>query len=138
MKINYPAVVLAAIVHWILGAVWYGIFSKQFLALITPEKMKELEHQSEAKAFILAFVSSLILAYVLARYLQYTKAAGVLDGLRTAFSLWLGFIVTTQLLIVLFEGRAAGLYLLNIGYQLVACASAGAILTLWKPRQVGV
>jgi len=28
MKINYPAVLVAAILHWILGAVWYGIYSQ--------------------------------------------------------------------------------------------------------------
>ena len=40
MKINYPAVIVAAIAHWILGAVWYGVFTKQFVALMewTPEK----------------------------------------------------------------------------------------------------
>ena len=34
MKTNYAAVVVAAIVYWLLGAVWYGaLFSKQWMAL---------------------------------------------------------------------------------------------------------
>jgi hypothetical protein len=45
-------------------------------------------------------------------------------------------VVTTQLPTVLFEGRKPGLYLLNIGYQFVACLAAGALLALWKPRDV--
>lgn len=34
MKINYPAVLVAGILHWILGAVWYGIFSNKFVELM--------------------------------------------------------------------------------------------------------
>ena len=138
MKINYPAVIVAAVIHWISGGVWYGIFGSTFAGFIGGQKMAELERQSEAKALILAFVSSLILAYVLARVLHVTRAKRVgegLKGLKIVFLLWLGFIAATQLLTVLFEGRNLGLYLLNVGYQLVACALAATILLIWKPRQ---
>ena len=137
MKINYPAVLVAAILHWILGAVWYGIFSNKFIELMawTPEQMRELESQSHTKAYVMAFLSSLVLVYVLGHFVQYTKASTLTGGLQTAFWLWLGLIATTQLATVIFEGRKPGLYLLNIGYQLVACLAAGAILALWKPRE---
>ena len=136
MKINYPAVIVAAILHWILGAVWYGVFSSKFIELMawTPAQMAAIESQSHTKDYILAFLSSLVLTYILAHFLQYTKAVNISGGLQTAFWLWLGFVVTTQLPTVLFEGRKPGLYLLNIGYQFVACLAAGALLALWRPR----
>ena len=136
MKINYPAVLVAGIVHWIFGAVWYGIFSTKFIELIawTPEQLKAVESQNHAKEYILAFLSSLVLVYILAHFIQYTKATTVAGGLQTAFWLWLGFIVTTQLATVIFEGRKPGLYLLNIGYQFVACLVAGALLAIWRAR----
>ena len=136
MKINYPAVLVAGILHWILGAVWYGIFSNKFLELVawTPAQIAAIESQSHIREYILAFLSSLVLVYILAHFLQYTKATTAAGGLQTAFWLWLGFIVTTQLATVIFEGRKPGLYLLNIGYQLVACMAAGALLAIWKPR----
>jgi hypothetical protein len=56
-------------------------------------------------------------------------------GIQTAFWLWLGFIVTTQAATVIFELRPLGLYLLNIGYQFVGCALAGAILAVWRTRE---
>lgn len=137
MKINYPAVLVAGILHWILGAVWYGVFSTKFVELMawTPAQLAAIESQSHTKEYILAFVSSLVLAYILAHFLQYTKATTAVGGLQTALWLWLGFIVTTQLPTVIFEGRKPGLYLLNIGYQFVACMVAGALLTIWKPRE---
>lgn len=137
MKINYPAVLVAAILHWILGAVWYGVFSSKFIELMawTPAQLAAIESQNHTKDYILAFGSSLVLAYILAHFVQYTKATNVAGGLQTAFWLWLGFIVTTQLPTVIFEGRKPGLYLLNIGYQFVACMAAGAQLAIWKPRE---
>jgi hypothetical protein len=136
MKINYPAVLVAAILHWILGAVWYGIFSNKFVELMawTPQQLAELESKSNMTELALAFLSSLVLVYVLAHFLQYAKANNLVAGFQTAFWLWLGFIATTQLATVIFEGRKPGLYLLNIGYQLVACLAAGALLTIWKRR----
>lgn len=136
MKINYPAVLVAGILHWILGAVWYGIFSGKFIELMawTPAQLAAIESQSHTKEYILAFLSSLVLAYILAHFLQFTKATNAAGGLQTAFWLWLGFIVTTQLPTVIFEGRKPGLYLLNIGYQFVACMAAGALLAIWNPR----
>jgi hypothetical protein len=136
MKTNYAAVLVAAILHWILGAVWYGIFSNKFIELMawTPEQLSEMESKSNLKELALAFISSLLLVYVLARILQHTKGVNLASGLQTAFLLWLGFVATTQLATVIFEGRKPGLYLLNIGYQLVACLVAGALLTIWKAR----
>ncbi len=136
MKINYPAVLVAAILHWILGAVWYGIFTNKFVELMawTPQQLSELESQSHTKEYVLAFLSSLVLVYVLAHFVQYTKATNLVGGLQTAFWLWLGFVATSQIATVIFEGRKPGLYLLNIGYQLVACLVAGGLLAIWKPR----
>jgi hypothetical protein len=136
MKINYPAVVVAAIVHFLIGGVWYALFGNKFIELIgwSPEKVAQMGNENPAKAYILAFLMSLVLVFVLAHFLQYTNARTVAQGLQTAFWLWLGFVVTTQLPTVVFEERPFGLYLLSIGYQFVALLLTGAILTLWKPR----
>jgi hypothetical protein len=127
---------VAAILHWILGAVWYGVFSSKFVELMawTPAQLAAIESQSHTRDYTLAFVSSLVLTYILAHFVQYTKATNLTGGLQTGFWLWLGFVVTTQLATVIFEGRKPGLYLLNIGYQFVACLAAGALLAIWKPH----
>jgi len=139
MKIKYPAVIVATLVHYILGGLWYSplLFGNKFLQFInwSPEKVAEIEKQSHTKELAIAFVTSLVLVYILAHFVQYTKATTAMAGIQTAFWLWLGFIVTTQAATVIFEQRPAGLYLLNIGYQLVGCALAGAILAVWRPQE---
>lgn len=139
MKIKYPAVIVATLVHYILGGLWYSplLFGNKFLQIIgwTPAKLAEIEKQSHAKELAIAFVTSVVLVYILAHFVQYTKAISAMDGIQTAFWLWLGFIATTQLATVIFEQRPLGLYLLNIGYQLVGCALAGVILAKWRPQE---
>jgi len=139
MKINYLAVLVAAVVHFIIGGLWYGvIFGNQFIKLIgwSPEKLAQVGNQSHGQEYLIAFVSSLVLVYVLAHFVQYTKAKSAIDGIQTAFWLWLGFVVTTQLATVIFEERRLGLYVLNVGYQFVACSVAGVILAMWRPKEV--
>jgi len=138
MRINYPAVLVATIVHFLIGGLWYGLlFSNKFIELIawSPEKLQEMQNHNPAKEMMIAFISALVLVYILAHFVQYTKARTALDGIQTSFWLWLGFIATTQLATVVFEERKLGLYLINVGYQFVACSLAGIILTLWKPRE---
>ena len=139
MKIKYPAVIVATLVHFILGGLWYSplLFANKFLQLVnwTPEQVRQMESQSHAKELVIAFVMSLVLVYILAHFVQYTKATNAIGGIQTAFWLWLGFIVTTQVPLVLFERRSFGLFLINVGYQFVGCALAGAILAVWRTRE---
>ena len=139
MKIKYPAVIVATLVHFILGGLWYSplLFGNKFLQIIawTPQQLEQMEAQSHAKELITAFVTSLVLVYILAHFVQYTKATNALAGIQTAFWLWLGFIATTNIATVLFEQRPLGLYLINVAYQLVACALAGVILAVWRPHE---
>jgi hypothetical protein len=138
MKIKYPAVIVATLVYFILGGLWYSplLFANKFMQLMnwTPEQLRQMESQSHAKELAIAFVMSFLLVYILAHFVQYTKATTAIGGIQTAFWLWLGFIVTTQVPSVLFEGRSFGIFLIHIGYQLVGCVLAGAILAVWRTR----
>ena len=139
MKLKYPAVIVATLVHFILGGLWYSplLFGNKFLQIIawTPQQIEQMQAKGPAKELIVAFVTSLVLVYILAHFVQYTKATNAMAGIQTAFWLWLGFIATTNIATVLFEQRPLGLYLINAGYQLVACALAGAILALWRSKE---
>jgi hypothetical protein len=135
MKINYPAVLVAAVVHFIIGGLWYGlIFANTFVEIVGRAQLEQMAAQSHWSQYIVAFVTSLVLVYILAHFIQYTGAKTVAGGMQTAFWLWLGFVVTTQLPTVIFEQRKLGLYFLSIGYQLVACLICGVILTVWRTR----
>src|SRR2546423_1865110 len=140
MRINYPAVAVAALAYWLLGAVWYSplLFARPFIALgrWTPEQIAAME--GAGKAVVVALLISLLLAYVLAHFVRYTGAETVREGLWTGFWLWLGFVATTNLETVLFEQRPLGLYLINNGYHLVGLLGMGALLAVWRRRDARV
>ncbi len=138
MKIKYVAVIVATLIHFILGGLWYSplLFGNKFIQLInwSPAQLAEIESQSHTKELAIAFLTSLVLVYILAHFVHYAKATTAMAGIHTAFWLWLGFIVTTQAATVIFEQRPLGLYLINISYQLVGCSLAGLILAVWRTK----
>ncbi|HEX8150579.1 MAG TPA: DUF1761 domain-containing protein [Pyrinomonadaceae bacterium] len=142
MRINYPAVAASAVAYWVLGALWYSplLFARPFIALKgwTPEQVAAVEAQSHAGEIGLAFVTSLLLAYVLAHFVKFTGAETASHGALTGFWLWLGFVVTTNLETVVFEGRPLGLYLISNGYHLVGILGMGALLAVWRRREARV
>ena len=139
MRINYPAVVASAVTYWVLGALWYSplLFARPFIALKgwTPEELAAVQAASHSKEIAAALAGSLLLAYVLAHFVKFTGAETARAGARTGFWLWLGFVLTTGLETVLFEGRPFGLYLINNGYHLVGLCGMGALLAVWRRRE---
>ena len=137
MRINHLAVVVSAVAYWVLGAVWYGLFSAPFIALMRwrPEDVARIEAEGAAPQLAVVFLCSLVLAYVLAHFVKFTGAEDIWQGAQAGFWLWLGFVATTNLNTVLFEFRPLGLYLINNGYHLVAMLGMGALLAVWKRRE---
>jgi len=139
MKINYAAVVVSAIVYWVLGGLWYSplLFGGKFIEIMrwSPEQLARIEAEGAGIQLALAFVGSLVTAYVLAHIVRYTSGENAIDGAKTGLWLWLGFIVTTNLNTVFFEFRPLGLYFINIGYHLVAFLSMGALLAVWRKKK---
>lgn len=131
--INYLAIVTAAVVMFVIGALWYSpaLFWNKWRSLlnVTPE---EIRSSSTVKIYGLTFVAFVIGAFVLAQLLVLAQANTLLEGLRTSFWIWLGFIATTMLINTLLHRKSLTLWAIEAGYQLVAFLVGGTILTLWR------
>jgi hypothetical protein len=134
MRLNYLAMVVSAIVSMILGMVWYGpLFGKKWMALsgMTDKDMEKAKKKGMAKSYVAAFIASIIMAYVVAHIVSYAQATTLADGVLVGFWSWLGFVATTMLGVVLWEGKSKEYYLINAGYHLIQLVLMGVILTLW-------
>ena len=141
MRINYVAVGVAGLAYWVLGGVWYSLlFARPFIALMgwTPEQVAAIQAKGETASLGIAFVTSFVLAYVLAHFVRFVGAETARTGAVTGFWLWLGFVATSNLESVLFESRPLGLYLISNGYHLVGMLGMGALLAAWKRREARV
>lgn len=134
-SINYLAVLVAGIANMVIGFLWYGpVFGKVWISLagFTEEKMKEAKEKGMMKSYVVALLGSLVTAYVLAHFALRWGATGVGGAFELAFWIWLGFIVTTLLSSVLWEGKPVKLYLLNVFYYLVSFFVMAVILVSWQ------
>jgi hypothetical protein len=137
MGINLWSVLVAAVATMILGFLWYSpfLFARPWTVLMgydPNDKAKIEEMQKGAgKIYGIAFVASLVSAFVLAKIIDVTTVNSALYGMKIGFAMWLGFVTTVQLTGVLFAKQPVKLYLINTGYQLVCYLAMGAILAVW-------
>lgn len=134
MKLNHAAIVVSAIVYWLLGGLWFGlIFNKPWMALegMTATQMQQI---NPIMPYIIAFVTALILSYVMASVCLWRRVDTASKGASLGVLLWIGFVATTTLACYQFEGRPFHLFLINFGYCLVGMTIMGAILGAWKKK----
>lgn len=143
VPINYLSVVIAAIVMFGLGWLWYAVlFNRQWTQAMgwTPEKMKEMMAAPGAKSMMMRSygiqaLGALLMAYVLAHALvfsaTYLNVSGISAGLQAGFWNWIGFIAPVTIGSVLWDGKPWKLWFINAGYYLVGLLIMGVILALW-------
>ncbi len=135
VEVNVWAVLVSAIVVWILGSLWYSpiLFGKMWMKLsgFKESDMRKAKKKGMIKEYIIMLVGSFITAYVLAHFVSYTNSTTILDGGVLGAWLWIGFIAPIALGMVLWEGKPVKLYLINTGYYLVSLVIMGAILASW-------
>jgi len=131
IPINYLAVLASTVAFMVLGYVWYSpmLFAKPWQRLMGMTTMGE--KQGMAKLYGLMALGALVTCYVLAHFVYLASAVTVTDALTLGFWVWLGFIAPVMLGSVLWEKKPWMLYIINVGYQLVAILVASTILTLW-------
>jgi hypothetical protein len=139
-KVNWTAVLVAAVVHFVLGAIWFTVLSEQWLAGIGKTRDELMAHQgSTAYTYIVAFLCNIVIARVLAQVIIATSDRPDLKhGLRVAFYAWGGFVATTFLTEYVFELRSVTIWLINAGYPLVGMLIMGAILGAWPKKDTSV
>jgi len=138
--INYLAVLVAGIVIFALGGLWYSpvLFAKRWIALQgrTEEEMKAQAAAANMpvmylSAFICGFVTAWVMAMILA-HIASSMALNAGHGALIGFMCWLGFAATTSYAMALFSGKPKQLWLIDSAYNLVSFVLAGMILAVWR------
>jgi hypothetical protein len=133
MKTNYPAIVVAAVVYWLLGGVWYAaIFAKPWMALehITPDTPVA----NPILPYIVTLVLNLVIAYVLSQICLWRNATTVARGASLGILLWIGFVGPITYTTYMYEMRPFQLFAINQFFSLVGLAVMGAILGAWTKK----
>lgn len=132
VEINYLAIVLSAVAAMVLGSIWYSpvFFGNAWMNLIGKTK-DELKETNTPKTYIIAFISELIMAFVLFHLMIYAGAETFLEGLAAGFWTWLGFVGTTAIINFMFEGRKLKQYFIDTLFHLITLLMMGGIISFW-------
>jgi Protein of unknown function (DUF1761) len=135
MRLNWVAILVAAIVHWLLGAVWFTAFSKAWTAGLRMPK-EELDAAMAHPNFwpyVIAFLCNLVLAFVIARVLAIGETHTLVRGIRIGILVGLAAAVA-MVTEMAFEMMGQTFMAISAGYPLVGCILMGIILGAWKPK----
>ena len=140
-QVNYLAVIVAAIVIFLLGGLWYSpvLFAKRWIALQgrTEEQMRADAARSNMPVmYLMAFITALIIAWAMAVLANaFPPPAGgggsVMRGVKLGLFCWFGFVLPTTFATSLFSMKPRQLWLIDAGYNLVSFVIAGAIILGW-------
>ena len=134
-RVNWWAIAVSAIVFFLIGWLWYGVFfGNAWLAAIGKTKAEMTASGVSAYPFVVALVMAFFLAYGIARVLSWRGPVSVWRGAFIAASLGLLIFGTMTWMDYAYEMRGAILGFINIGYVVVGMAVIGAILAAWKPK----
>lgn len=131
--LNIWAVLLAAGASFLFGGVWYGAFSKLWMAAanLTDEQVTAQSGPSP-RPFVITFLAQIIMAWMLAGVILHLARSGVpatpRNGLISGFCIWLGFVATTLVVNHQLQMRKLTLTLIDGGHWLGVLLIQGVIL----------
>ncbi len=124
-SVNLIAVLIATIAAFVFGAAWYGILGKQWMAAagLTPADTKPAP-----RLLIITFLCQLVMAFVLAGIIFHAGGYTLANGLTSGGLIWLGFVLTTQIVNHRYQGAPWSLTLIDAGHWLGALLIQGAVI----------
>ena len=135
-EVNYLAVLVAGFVAFLVGGAWYtALFGKLWVKLhgYSEEKVKQMRaNMKPARFFGGMVVSYLVLAVVMAILLTGFSQPTALTGVALGALLWLGPASTIGMTAHLASDKPIGIYLIDVGCQLVYLLLMGVLLGAWR------
>jgi len=141
-SLNYLAVLVTAVVGFLLGWLWYSVLcGKAWMAemKITEESMKAAAEKGMAKFFATGFAYTLLGTFGLAALIKAHQLGHQMSGsglwLKGAeFGLFVGLFVVGMRMLngSMWEQRSRKLQAINLGHELALFTLQGAILGAWN------
>ncbi len=126
------AIVVAAAASFLVGALWYGILGKCWMAALgkTQAETKGPDGPVASLPFVIGIVSQLVMATVLAGLIAHlgANAVTVRSGVISALFVWVGFVATTLATNHGFQGAKPLLTLIDGGQWLAVLLIQGTII----------
>ena len=130
---NYLAVVVAALVGFFLGWLWYTpLFGKAFReARGITDQMAAEGQKDMGKTLGVIALSLLFMAWAIGVLATYTHLFNWMHGVKLGLLAWFGFAVPLTLIETVTSRRKMAAFYVDAGYWLVAMVLMGIIESIW-------
>lgn len=138
MHINPAAVIVAAVVNFFFGWIWYGpLFGKVWAAEMKLDFSRKPLAGEMARGMLLMLVGVLLTAWVFAWDSQVWRAvmphaSNAQFAFTGGFFIWLGFFLPQDLSRLGWENKSLKLFALNTLYKFVSLQIVAMILAHWR------
>ena len=130
LDINWLAVLIAAVVTFVLGGVWYGpLFGKVWRVAEGQSEPQPGHQKHPALVYGLSFVLMLIAAACLAVFIG--RDPNVPRAVGVGLVVGVGWVATSFGVNYLFAGRRLALFAVDAGYNVVLFALMGVVIGLF-------
>jgi len=135
MRVNWAAIMVAAVADWLLGAVWFTVFANQWRAgtRMPADQMQANIAHPNFWPFLVALVASLVMAYVIARVVAMSETHGLIRGIIAGILVGLAA-AAAMVTEMVFEIRPGSFILIASGYPLVGSILMGIIIGAWRHK----
>ncbi len=117
-------IVIAAVIEWLLGALWFGlVFRKSWLLMAGFSETNK--PKNGAFGMVASFIACLLLTFVIAHIVGWAGALTFTAGAKLGVICWLGFMAPPLFTQHIFENRRANLFAINAAYWLLVMAIGG-------------
>lgn len=123
--INLVAVAAAAIASFLFGSIWYGVLGKAWMRAAS---LSEDQTKPSLLTLALAFVCQCVMAFIFAGIIYHTGDTTPRTGLISAFMVWTGIVMTTQIVNHRFQGQPWSLTLIDGVHWLGVLVLQGCVI----------
>jgi MFS family permease len=133
-EVNFLAVLVAALVNFMLGGLWYSplLFGRKWMEEVKLPEEGVRKTGEQVKAFLGTFACAFIAATFIALFIILTQSFGAFAGGEMGFLIATGFITTSVATNFFFEKRTRRLFWITSGHHVLTFTVMGAILGGWS------
>lgn len=134
LGINYWAVIVAAVVAFVMGGLWYSpvLFGKVWLKLRGMNSVDTTSTQMRPAEILAEFVRGLIVAVVLAGFVVHLGVVNWVGAIYLGLAVWIGLQATGVVGSVIHEHYPVKLFAIHSGDALAKTLVMTVILGVWR------
>jgi len=129
---NYLAIIVAAVVYFVIGAIWYSplLFAKAWMESVG--RTKEQLMSGSKIVYLYTLIAEFVICFVLAFIIWILGTSNCISAIKVGAFFSIGFTATIIAINNWYGQRGAKLTLIDSGYHIVGIIFASIIITIWN------